>query len=217
MIALPGEEHDLAEAVRQRHEDFDNGLRKLTALQQTNKQTELAAMLVDEFRETGQRLAEVLAGSMRFQSEESDEAITEASSRARVARVGILTGLGAIFVVCSACAVFLLRSICRPVTAMIRATSRLAENDLQVQIPGVGRGDEIGGMADAVQVFKDNMIKSAELVAEQQREQAAKDRRQAALDRHTKDFGTSISSVMSGLLQAAETMRGAAEQVSGAA
>ena len=214
---LPGEERSLAQVVGQRLEDFDAGLRKLTALQQADKQAELTSMLGDEFPQAGKKLQEALAGSMRFQSKESDEAITESSSRAQVAWIGILAGLGAIFVVCSACAVFLLRSICRPITAMTQAMSRLAENDLQVQIPGVGRGDEIGGMANAVRVFKNNMVKSAELVAEQERERGAKDRRQAALDRHTKDFGTSISSVMSGLLQAAETMRRAGEQVSGAA
>jgi methyl-accepting chemotaxis protein len=214
---LPGEERDLAQVVGQRLEAFDAGLRKLTALQQADKQSELTLVLGDEFGPAGRKLQEALAGSMRFQSEESDEAITEASGRAQVAWIGILTGLGAIFVVCSACAVFLLRSICQPITAMTQAMSQLAQNDLKVQVPGVGRGDEIGGMANAVQVFKDNMIRSAKLVAEQEQERAAKDRRQAALDRHTQDFGVSISSVMSGLLQAAETMRRAGEQVSGAA
>ncbi len=51
---------------------------------------------------------------------------------------------------------------------------RLAANDLQVEIPGVGRGDEIGGMAAAVQVFKDSMIRriALEMEAIRSREQA---------------------------------------------
>ena len=35
---------------------------------------------------------------------------------------------------------------------------RLAGRDMAVEIPGVGRKDEIGAMAEAVEVFKDNMI-----------------------------------------------------------
>jgi methyl-accepting chemotaxis protein len=214
---IPGEERDLAGVVAQRLNDFDAGVQKLAALAQTDKQTELASMLRGDFRQSGLKLGEALAGSMRYQTRESDAAIAEASSEAQVAWIGIVAGLGAIFVLCIACGVFLLRGICRPITVMTQAMSRLADNDLTVQIPGVGRGDEIGGMANAVQVFKDNMTRSAELVAEQQQQQAAKDRRQAALDRHTTDFGTSIASVMGGLLEAAETMRRAAVQVSGAA
>ena len=36
-----------------------------------------------------------------------------------------------------------------------------------VQVPGVGRGDEVGDMASAVQVFKDNAIEKIRLEEEQ--------------------------------------------------
>ncbi|WP_168220559.1 HAMP domain-containing protein [Azospirillum thermophilum] len=48
------------------------------------------------------------------------------------------------------------RSIVQPVTAMTRAMERLAAGDLTVAIPAQGHRDEIGDMAAAVQVFKDN-------------------------------------------------------------
>ena len=74
-------------------------------------------------------------------------------------------------------------------------------------------------------------IKSAESVAEAQaallradmltaarlKEQAARDRRQAAMDKHTQDFGTSISGVMASLGQSAGKMRAAADAMSQAA
>ncbi len=43
-----------------------------------------------------------------------------------------------------------------PITAMTAAMRRLAAKDRLVVIPGVGRLDEIGAMAGAVQVFRDN-------------------------------------------------------------
>jgi len=47
------------------------------------------------------------------------------------------------------------RSIVTPVTAMTEAMSRLAAGDLQASIPARDRRDEIGAMANSVQIFKD--------------------------------------------------------------
>lgn len=60
------------------------------------------------------------------------------------------------------------RSIVRPVTGMTGAMARLAENDISTEVPSVTRRDEIGEMAKAVQVFKENMIRTATLEQEQQ-------------------------------------------------
>ena len=49
-----------------------------------------------------------------------------------------------------------------PIRRMTHAMRRLADLDMSVAIPGLGRGDEIGGMAGAVVVFRDNMIKRQE-------------------------------------------------------
>jgi len=42
----------------------------------------------------------------------------------------------------------------------------LAKGDSAVEVPGVGRNDEIGAMAAAVQIFKDNMIERQRAQAE---------------------------------------------------
>lgn len=74
--------------------------------------------------------------------------------------------------------------IVRPVTAMTGAMERLAGGNTDIVIPGHGHKDEIGMMADAVQVFKENAIEKARL--EQQQIEAAKtavvERKKALLD-----------------------------------
>ena len=57
--------------------------------------------------------------------------------------------------------------------ACVLAMRALAGGDKAVEIPGVGRKDEIGQMADTVQVFKDNMIETERLRAEQERPRRA--------------------------------------------
>ena len=71
----------------------------------------------------------------------------------------------------------LIRSISVPISAITAAMLRLADKDLAVDIPGVSRGDEIGLMAAAVAVFKDNMMRGDVLTAEA----AAASRDRAAL------------------------------------
>lgn len=109
------------------------------------------------------------------------------------------------------------RGTIRPLRALTAAMHRLAGNDLSVGIPCLERGDEVGGMARALKVFKDNMSHADALAAEHYAEQAAKERRQMAVERHTQDFGASIRGVMSSLASSADAMRSAAEAMAKAA
>jgi len=75
------------------------------------------------------------------------------------------------------------RSIVNPVRAMTDAMHRLADGDKSIAVPAVGRADEIGEMAAAVQVFKENAIRIERLQAEQEamKRQAEEDKKRAGL------------------------------------
>jgi methyl-accepting chemotaxis protein len=109
------------------------------------------------------------------------------------------------------------RRISVPLGAMTNAMRQLANHDLSADIPGTGRGDEIGAMAAAVQVFKDSMTRADALAAERDKAENARQRRQAAMDHHTQDFGSSVSGVMASLAGAAGEMRRAAAAMTEAA
>ena len=109
------------------------------------------------------------------------------------------------------------RSIVRPISSMTIAMKRLAEGDNEVEVPARENTDEVGEMARAVEVFKQNAIENRRLTEANAKEHAARDRRQAAMDGHTQDFGTSVSGVMVSLGQSASTMHTAANEMSEAA
>ena len=91
----------------------------------------------------------------------------------------------------------LLRNVlARPISHMTGAMRQLAEGDKAVAIPGVGRGDEVGDMAQAVQVFKDNMIRADALAAEQEVEHAARERRAEVIEKLTADFRGSVGGLL---------------------
>jgi len=66
--------------------------------------------------------------------------------------------------------------ISRPVRALSRSMTDLADGQLNVDVVGAGRKDEVGLMARAVQVFKDNAVALRSSEAEQARISAASER-----------------------------------------
>ena len=119
-------------------------------------------------------------------------------------------------------AFFIGRAISRPIIAMTTAMETLAKGNLTVTVPAIGRKDEIGQMADAVQVFKNNALEVERLKQEQEARdrQAAEEKRQAMLqlaDNFESSVGSIIGSVSAAateLQQTAQTMSGTAEQTS---
>jgi methyl-accepting chemotaxis protein len=61
-------------------------------------------------------------------------------------------------------------AITRPVRALTRTMSELAAGNMEAEVAGQQHRDELGGMARAVLVFKDHMLRGAALAAEQQAE-----------------------------------------------
>jgi len=111
----------------------------------------------------------------------------------------------------------LARGISGRVQRLTGVMRRLADGDRTIGVPSACDRDEIGHMARAVEVFKQNAIEAERLTAEQNAARAAKERRQAAMERLTQDFGTSVSAVMAALAASTETMVKAADAMSSAA
>lgn len=107
--------------------------------------------------------------------------------------------------------------IAGPIGHMTNAMGRLADGDKTTEIPGTERGDEVGTMAAAVQVFKENMIKADQLAAEQEKERAAREQRAKKVDELTKGFDTDVSSVIGTVAAAATQMDSTAVSMSATA
>ena len=96
--------------------------------------------------------------------------------------------------------------------------ARLADGDLTIEIPGTDRQDELGGMARAVSVFKDNACKIATLQQEQhaERQRSTEEKRGTLLnlaDRFNKEVGGVVEAVAT----AGGEMGGVARKVSSSA
>ncbi len=123
--------------------------------------------------------------------------------------VSILVGIAAALVV--------VRGIVGPIGNITHAMGDLAEGDLDTDVRGRERGDEIGAMAKAVQVFKDNAIAAKKLEAEQQAEQAAKEARVARVDQLARDFESAAATVLGDVTSAADQVKSSATSMSATA
>ncbi|MGI9126867.1 MAG: methyl-accepting chemotaxis protein [Roseomonas sp.] len=101
------------------------------------------------------------------------------------------------------------RRIANPLTEMAGAMGRLAKGDTALQIPGRGRRDEVGSMAEALEKFRQQAEANAALEAAAATERAARDRRQAIVESLTQEFGGSVASIMDRLRESAGGMRDA--------
>ena len=110
------------------------------------------------------------------------------------------------------------RYLAQPLTRLVAAMLRLSEGDLDTDLPAAQRMDEIGEMAKAVQVFKDNAIRVNELTREQEaaKLQAAAEQK-AALNRMADGFESKIGRLV-GLLSSGSTeLEATAQSMTGTA
>jgi len=107
-----------------------------------------------------------------------------------------------------------LMQIARPLGGMAGQMERLAKGDLEIDIEGAIRRDEIGVLARSLEVFKRNAVERARLVAEQQAEQAQKERRQMLIEAHITGFEGSVRSSLDMLAAAATEMRATSQSMS---
>jgi methyl-accepting chemotaxis protein len=99
-------------------------------------------------------------------------------------------------------------TISRPVTGMTKAMRALAEGRNDVPVPAVGRKDEIGAMASAVEVFKRNAERMRELEVEREAEKRrAEAERTQAMRAMADEFESGVSSVVAAVTDVAERMR----------
>jgi methyl-accepting chemotaxis protein len=110
------------------------------------------------------------------------------------------------------------QGVIRPIQLITTAMRRLAENDLETQIPGTHRRDEIGAMGAAVEVFKQNALEKVRLEAEQaEAERRAAEERKREMNELADAFENSVKNVVEAVRFGARDITEAVEGVTNSA
>jgi methyl-accepting chemotaxis protein len=110
------------------------------------------------------------------------------------------------------------RSISNALASMVSAMTGLAGGEFKIAIPGLGRKDEIGEMAGAVEVFKNNMIEAERLRAEQlEVEQRQAEQRKADMRELANAFEGAVGEIVETVSTAATELEASANTLTKAA
>ncbi|WP_319496981.1 HAMP domain-containing methyl-accepting chemotaxis protein [uncultured Cohaesibacter sp.] len=121
--------------------------------------------------------------------------------------VAVAIGLG--------CALVISRGITKPVVTLTWVMKDLANDKLEVDVPGKERGDELGEMASAVEVFKQNAIRTKQLEAEQVEHQKRTElEKREMMGKMANDFNEHIGSIIDTVSSASEELSSSAKSMS---
>lgn len=113
---------------------------------------------------------------------------------------------------------FSLFGVARPVERMTGTMRKLAGGDTSVEIPSQARRDEIGDMAAAVGVFRDNMLQARKLERETELARAgAETQRKAAMREMADRFDAAVGGIVSMVTSAATELQATAQSMNGTA
>jgi methyl-accepting chemotaxis protein len=104
------------------------------------------------------------------------------------------------------------RNVTGPLTGMVAQMRKLASGDFHVVLPGLGRKDEIGAMAEAVEQFKLKALERAqkETEKEEAKEKAANAARKAEMHRLAGLFENAVGNIASAVTMASSGLEAAA-------
>ncbi len=107
--------------------------------------------------------------------------------------------VAAILTVIMVLTIALIRSITRPLAALNSSMTRIAEAEYDLQIPGLDRRDEIGTMAQALDVFRNNGLERARLQERELEDRERQQARQRTIDNLIQEFQSFSAKALSGV------------------
>jgi methyl-accepting chemotaxis protein len=139
-----------------------------------------------------------------------------AQTWASTQRTLLVAGLVLLFTL--AVSMLVARGITTPLQRVTVAMNDLAGGRLDVEVPGIGRRDEVGEMAAAVEVFKSNAIARQGLEGEQKEAEArAVARRRADMHKMADDFEGAVGEIIETVSSASTELEASAGTLSSTA
>ena len=188
-----GNEQRLAEQIKQGWSDYVTLSQRLLEIAAKGDQKAATAFYTGEMRGVfNSKVMDLLRADIDLNTAGGTKAADEGAAIYASARILVIGALVIAALLCLVAGYTIVASVSLPIRRMTDAMSKLARHDLGTEIEGIGRQDEIGQMAGAVQVFKDSMIEADRLAAEQRVAQEQKEARQKRVEEYIEAFDREI-------------------------
>ncbi len=175
---------------------------------------ELLDILLGKKNAEGKRMGGMVANQLRLLSDDAKN--NEKAVSTLMVTQWILLGVG--LFIAGIAVFFSIRAIAQPVKEMTDTMNTLAGGDDTVDVPALGRSDEIGKMAEAVQVFKENAQERKRLEAEQvETEKRTEEEKHRIMVEMADDLESSVGGVIQAVSAASTQMQSSAESLASTA
>lgn len=199
-------ERALYDAVQAQWKTLQDGQKSIVSMSRhdnTHSAYQMYRQLVQEELPKYRTLSENIAV---LQKDSADAAIRESQHASLITHITVLAAMIITLLVSLFACAFITRSVTRPVEKITAIMRRLAEGDLDINIPETGRHDEIGEMARALEVLREASVKARDLSSERAR-------RNAQIESLLQSFDGSISSALKTVAAAATELESTAGEM----
>jgi methyl-accepting chemotaxis protein len=170
--------------------------------------------LRDDFNQVRKSLERDLAFNVEEGKKEADRGAEVYHS----ARFWIFATLVLAAALCAAMGLMIVIGVSRPIAAMTQIMLRLARGDMSAEISGAERKDEIGKMASAVVVFKDNALETERMRTRQmEADRLAAEQRKLDMHRLADAFEGAVGEIVETVSSAATELEASASTLTSAA
>jgi methyl-accepting chemotaxis protein len=205
--------------LRTRFEDVMRDFERIKPLALANNNDAALAILneafdpkLDALRDDNIKLTDSIRKNMDLESDGlTDQSIFSRNLVLALSGIGLLVFGGLAFYISRF-------TISGPIGRLTDAMTTVAGGNLTVAVPGLGRGDEIGKLAAALETFKANAVRARELEEEAKRaEKRAEEERRSAMLTLADNFESSVMSVVSLVASAATELNANAQSLAAGA
>jgi methyl-accepting chemotaxis protein len=175
---------------------LDDG-KKLIELSRKNQSEAATALFTGKLRDDFRQIRKTLETDLAFNVDEGKKEADKGGEVYRSARFWIFVTLGLATLLCAAMGFMIIVGVSRPITVMTETMRRLAGGEMSAEIPGVDRKDEIGEMASAVLVFKDNALETDRMRHDQQKaDRIAAEQRKQEMQKLADSFESAVGEIV---------------------
>ncbi|MBB3571739.1 methyl-accepting chemotaxis protein [Rhizobium sp. BK491] len=159
--------------------------KQMLDLSRTNKNSEATAMFKGEMRETFGELSGLPDELVQINDDGSKQAYKDSGDAFEATQVATFSALAAVALMLILSTLYALRGISAPLTTITSTMKKLAEGNTNSAVPFIGRADEIGAMAEAVEVFRQNAVANKRLEEEAVASRGLQEAERAEVQRRT--------------------------------
>jgi methyl-accepting chemotaxis protein len=210
----PGRETELANAIKAASEAYLTQSVPFMARIGGNDVDGAERLYLNDMRSLSDTMRKAVRADRDFQVAEGEKAAKDGSKQGKAAEGWIMGALALTALIGIVIALGMIRAICGPINKMSGVMRQLAGGQLQAEVPNRGDKTEIGDMAGAVQVFKDNLIHTRALEEEAVTARAgAKAQRKQIMAELADRFEDAVGSIVDTVSSAAVEMQATASQL----